>query len=83
MECVLLRVEVQPIGIYRKYLDGAGDFWVFEFTEQVCLGRLIEECPIEVGETQPIFLVNGIQRTKDFVLSDGDRVIVMFMIGGG
>ena len=79
-----MRVKLQPMGLYKKYLkDGPEEYWIYELETSICLGELLEKSLIEFGKTQPLVLVNGLQKKKDYMLVDEDHVVVMITIGGG
>ena len=81
----VIRVEVRLYATLRKYQPErkVGEALVCKLAEGTILQKLLEkELGIPPGEVKTVF-VNGVSRSSDYVLADGDRVGIFPPIAGG
>ena len=74
-------VTFLPIGLLRSFARGA-ERLVLEGKEGQSVEVVCKEIglPIDLGV---LFLVNGVPRSKDYLLQPHDEVIVIALVGGG
>ena len=81
----MIRVEARLYATLRKYHPGGevGEALVRELAEGTTVQKLLEgELGVPPGEVKTVF-VNGVSRSFDHVLSDGDRVGIFPPVAGG
>jgi len=70
---------IRPTSALRMYLDGKDE-------AEVEAGRTVRETLISLNikpELIALIVVDGEQKTKDYIIQDGDLVKVLAVIGGG
>jgi sulfur carrier protein ThiS len=70
---------IRPTSALRMYLDGKEE-------AEVEAGRTVRETLISLNikpELIALIVVDGEQKTKDYIIQDGDLVKVLAVIGGG
>lgn len=70
---------IRPTSALRTYLNGKEEV-------EVAAGRTVRETLIAVNikpELIALVVVGGEQKTKDYIIQDGDIVKVLAVIGGG
>ena len=81
----MIRVEARLYATLRKYDPGGkvGEALVRELAEGTTVQKLLEkELGVPPGEVKTVF-VNGLSRSFDYVLADGDRVGIFPPVAGG
>ncbi len=81
----VIRVEVRLYATLRKYQPErkVGEALVCELAEGTTVQKFLEkELGVPPGEVKIVF-VNGVSRSFDHVLADGDRVGIFPPIAGG
>ncbi len=81
----MIRVEVRLYATLRKYHPEGkvGEALVRELAEGTTVQKLLEnELRVPPGEVKTVF-VNGVSRSFDHVLADGDRVGIFPPVAGG
>ena len=70
---------LRPSGALRDIVGGQAEL-------QVDAGRTVRETLVRLGlvpETVALVVVNEEQRSKDYVIQEGDTIRVLAVIGGG
>jgi hypothetical protein len=77
----IVSVTFLPIGLLRSFAKGA-ERLVLEGKEGQSVEVVCREIglPIDLGV---LFLVNGVPRSKDYLLQPHDEVKVIALVGGG
>lgn len=77
----IVSVTFLPIGLLRPFAKGA-ERLVLEGKEGQSVEVVCKEIglPIDLGV---LFLVNGVPRSKDYLLQPHDEVKVIALVGGG
>ena len=81
----MIRIEARLYATLRKYhLEGkVGEALVLELAEGTTVQKLLEnELGVPPGEVKTVF-VNGVSRSFDHILADGDRVGIFPPVAGG
>ena len=81
----MIRIEARLYATLRKYQPEGkvGEALVRELAEGTTVQKLLEEeLGVPPGEVKTVF-VNGISRSFDYVLADGDRIGIFPPVGGG
>ena len=81
----MIRIEARLYATLRKYYPEGkvGEALVRELAEGTTVQKLLEnELGVPPGEVKLVF-VNGVSRSFDHVLADGDRVGIFPPVGGG
>jgi len=81
----VIRIEARLYATLRKYhLEGkVGEALVLELAEGTTVQKLLEnELGVPPGEVKTVF-VNGVSRSFDHILADGDRVGIFPPVAGG
>ena len=81
----MIKVEARLYATLRKYHSErkVGEALVSELPEGTTVQKLLEnELGVPPGEVKTVF-VNGVSRSFDYVLADGDRVGIFPPIAGG
>ena len=82
----VIRIEARLYATLRKYQpeEGkVGEALVCELAEGTTVQKLLEnELGVPPGEVKTVF-VNGVSRSFDHVLTDGDRVGIFPPVAGG
>ena len=81
----MIRVEARLYATLRKYhSEGkAGEALVRELAEGTTVQKFLEnELGVPPGEVKTVF-INGVSRSFDHVLADGDRVGIFPPVAGG
>jgi sulfur carrier protein ThiS len=73
-------VEITPVGLLKKYIGDRETPIVMEGGPTVA--EVIEALGIP-SVLVAVVLINGRQKSKDYVLQDGDMVKLMPLVGGG
>jgi len=81
----VIRIEARLYATLRKYQPEGkvGEALVRELAEGTTVQKLLEEeLGVPPGKVKTVF-VNGISRSFDYVLADGDRIGIFPPVGGG
>ncbi|MDH4138319.1 MAG: MoaD/ThiS family protein [Anaerolineae bacterium] len=81
----MIRIEARLYATLRKYHPEGkvGEALVRELAEGTTVQELLEgELRVPPNEIKTVF-VNGMSRSFDYVLADGDRVGIFPPVGGG
>ena len=81
----MIRIEARLYATLRKYHPEGkvGEALIRELAEGTTVQKLLEnELGVPLGEIKTVF-VNGVSRSFDHVLADGDRVGIFPPVAGG
>ena len=81
----MIRIEARLYATLRKYYPEGkvGEALVRELAKGTTVQEFLEkELGVPPGEVKTVF-VNGVSRSSDYVLADGDRVGIFPPIAGG
>ena len=76
-------VTVTPLGFYKKYLREGEQDWRFVLHEPTTVKELLCRSELDVSKFFPVVLVNGRHQKEEYVLQDGDQVVITTLLGGG
>jgi len=75
-----MSIIIKPIGQLKAYINGEKEASID------CAGLTVNEALAELGIPSllvALVMVNDRQEGKDYRLQDGDRVLIMSVLGGG
>lgn len=79
-----IKVKVKLYATLRKYLPGTeiGEAVEFEISEGTTINELLDKIGVENKEIK-ITLINGVKKDLEYILKDGDLLVVFPPVGGG
>lgn len=77
-----MQVKVKPVSYLKKYLPEGENVITRELSAPVSVAELLRLCGFP-DDLQPIVTVNGRRKKPDYVVADGDEILIAPPAAGG
>lgn len=79
-----MAVKIKFLGVLKKHQPNANaaGYWEVEAREQT-LDAVFASTVLAETQIGYVILVNGLRKPRDYIVQDGDEIMVMPMIAGG
>lgn len=77
-----MQVKVKPVSYFKKYLPEGESVITKELSSPVSVAELLRLCGFPAN-IQPLITVNGRRKKPDYVVADGDEILIAPPAAGG
>lgn len=77
-----MQVTVKPVSYLKKYLPAGEKVLVKELSAPISVAELLGQCGFP-DELQPLITVNGRHKKLDYLVADGDEILIAPPAAGG